>query len=53
MHSKAHKTRWTLLYVWSGVTRTYATQEACRSAAFECEGTCPVRVIQPIYADEV
>ena len=51
MHPSAHKTKWTLLYTQTGVRRTFNTREACRSAAFECEGACPVRVIPPIYAE--
>lgn len=52
MHHAAHKTKWTLLYTQSGVKRNFETREACRSAAFECEGVCPVRVIPPIYGDD-
>ena len=51
MHSKAHKTKWVLYYLNSGVCLYFDTEEQARIRAFECEGVCPVSIIAPIYGD--
>ena len=52
MHRQAHKTKWTVYYIHTGICIHFTSQEAARVRAFECEGLCPVRVIPPIYGDE-
>lgn len=52
MHRQAHKTKWTVYYLNTGISVHFNSQESARIRAFECEGVCPVRVISPIYAEE-
>lgn len=49
-HPKAHKTKWTLLYLASGYCVRFYTEEAARELALEVGYITPVRIIPPIYA---
>lgn len=48
-HPKAHKTKWTLLYLDSGSCIRFNTEEAARERALEVGYATPVRIIPPIY----
>lgn len=52
MHKQAHKTKWTVYYINSGICVHFNNLESAKVRAFECQGVCPVRIIPPIYAEE-
>lgn len=52
MHRQAHKTKWTVYYINTGIWVHFSNLESAKVRAFECEGACPVRIIPPIYAEE-
>jgi hypothetical protein len=52
MRRHQHKTMWTLHYLRPGTTRHFETREACKLAAFECEGVTPVYIIPPLYGED-
>jgi hypothetical protein len=50
LHTKAHKTKWTILYLKSGAVTRFNSEESARSRALTDGDTTPVVLIAPIYA---
>lgn len=51
IHPKAHKTKWTVLYLISNSVMRFDSEESAKCHALAVGYTTPVRVIPPIYGD--
>lgn len=49
-HPRAHKTKWTVLYLKTGGALRFESEESARCFALEVGDGTPVSLLPPIYA---